>query len=94
MPAYVIGHITVRDAVRWQDYVSQVGATIAAHGGEILFRGETKDVLNGEHDFERVVALRFPDAAAVSRWHSSPAYQALIPVRDAAAKVTLVSYIS
>ena len=35
MPAYVIGHITVRDAVRWQDYVSQVGATIAAHGGEI-----------------------------------------------------------
>jgi uncharacterized protein (DUF1330 family) len=39
MATWLIGHITVRDATKWQEYVSQVGATIAEAGGEVMFRG-------------------------------------------------------
>ena len=92
MPAYVIGQIHVRDSVGWQAYVSQVGATIAAHGGEMLFRARRERVMNGDSPFERVVVIRFTDRAAADRWHDSPDYQRLIPIRDAAADVTLVTY--
>jgi uncharacterized protein (DUF1330 family) len=92
MPAYVIGHIHVRDAGKWQDYVTQVGATIAAYGGEVLLRGATAKVFSGAHRFERVVVLRFSDQDAAARWHASPEYQRLIAARDQAADVTLISY--
>jgi uncharacterized protein (DUF1330 family) len=92
MPAYVIGHIHVRDADTWQEYVTQVAATIAAFGGEVLLRGETAKVFSGEHRFERVVVLRFFDQDAVARWHGSLEYQRLIAGRDKAADVTLISY--
>jgi uncharacterized protein (DUF1330 family) len=92
MAAYVIGHILVRDPVVWQDYVSQVGATIRNHGGEVLFRGMKQGELNGALEADRVVALRFADIEAARRWHDSRAYQKLIPLRDAAADVTLVMY--
>jgi uncharacterized protein (DUF1330 family) len=92
MAAYLVGHIRVRDPDRWKQYVGQVPGTLAPFGGEVLFRGRRAAVLAGEHTHELVVALRFPHADAVASWHGSPAYQALIPIRDAAADVTLVSY--
>ncbi len=92
MGACVIGHIRVRDPESWQQYVSQVGATIANHGGEVAFRGAKAAELNGALETDPVVILRFADAAAARRWHDSPDYRRLIPLRDAAADVTLVMY--
>ncbi|HYD97469.1 MAG TPA: DUF1330 domain-containing protein [Noviherbaspirillum sp.] len=92
MPAYIIGHITIKDAAQWAAYRDQVGATIAAWGGELVFRGRKTGVLNGAHAHTDTVVARFPDSAALKRWHDSPAYQALIPIRDAGADVTLIAY--
>ena len=92
MPAYVIGHIHVRDPAVWQEYVSQVGATIEQHGGEVQFRGRQHKVFAGSQRHESVVVIRFADEAAADRWHASPEYQRLIPIRERAADVTLVSY--
>lgn len=92
MPAYIIGHITIKDAAHWAAYRDRVGATIAAWGGELVFRGRTITVLNGEHPHTDTVVARFPDKAALLGWHDSPEYQALIPLRDAGADVTLVAY--
>jgi len=92
MPAYVIGQIHVRDPAVWQEYVSQVGATIQQHGGEVQFRGKRSRIFTGDHSFESVVVIRFADEAAADRWHASPEYQRLIPIRKRAADVTLVSY--
>jgi uncharacterized protein (DUF1330 family) len=36
--------------------------------------------------------IRFPSVANVNQWFSSAAYQALIPLREQAADVVLVSY--
>lgn len=92
MAAYCVGQIRVKDAGTWEDYRSRVGATIAQYGGEVLFRGVTRKAFSGADDHDTVVALRFPDVNAAKRWHESPEYQALIPVRDRGAEVTLVLY--
>ena len=91
-PAYAIGHITVRDPAGWQDYCNRVPATLRPFGGEVLLRGVTRDVFAGSHVQGNTVVLRFPDTAAAAGWHASPAYQAIIPLRDAAADVVLVSF--
>ncbi len=92
MAAYVIGHITVKDSEKWAEYRSKVPATLAPWGGEVVFRGRKVAVLSGEHPYVDTVVLRFPDAKAAEGWYKSSAYQALIPVRQQAADVVLISY--
>jgi uncharacterized protein (DUF1330 family) len=36
--------------------------------------------------------IRFPNLAALQGWYRSPAYQALIPLREQAADVLLLAY--
>ena len=93
MAAWLIGHMTVRDPAKWQEYVSQVGATIAAGGGEVVFRGHLEASLSGAAPGVLSVVIRFPDMPALQRWHASPDYQRLIPVREAAADVVLSAYV-
>ncbi|HYD63038.1 MAG TPA: DUF1330 domain-containing protein [Noviherbaspirillum sp.] len=92
MPAYIIGHITVRDAAKWAEYRDRVGTTITAWGGELVFRGKKLQVLNGSHAHTDTVVACFPDKETLLGWHESSEYQALIPIRDAGADVTLISY--
>jgi len=90
--AYLIGHITVKDASKWEEYRAKVPATMAPFGAELVFRGQLAQVFSGRHAHTDVVVGRFPSRAALEVWHASPAYQALIPLRNAAADVDLMSY--
>jgi uncharacterized protein (DUF1330 family) len=90
--AYVIGHITVKNAEKLVEYRNQVPATLQPWGAELIFRGKRVAVLAGEHPHSNIVVIRFPDKEAVNSWHSSLAYQALIPLRQQAAEVVLLSY--
>ena len=90
--AYVIGHITVKDQEKWAEYRHRVPATLEAWGAELIFRGRLVTVLSGHHDHADTVVIRFPDLEAVNSWHSSPAYQSLIPLRNEAAEIDLLSY--
>ncbi len=94
MPGYYVGTIRVTNLEIWQQYVSQVGATITAYGGEVMFRGQlaSGDVDPDTADRRLIVALRFADEAAARRWHDSADYQRLIPIRDAGADVDLLLY--
>lgn len=94
MPAYLIGHVNVRDAQHWSEYRSRVPSTLARWGGELLFRGRLAETLSGEQPYAETVVLRFPDLASIHGWHRSAEYQALIPIRQAAADVLLASYAS
>ena len=91
-PAYVIGHITVKDQDKWAQYRSRVPATLEEWGGELVFRGSRIAVLGGEHPHTDTVVVRFPDADALNGWFHSPAYQALIPLREQAADIVLIAY--
>ena len=90
--ACVIGHITVKDAARWAEYRSRVPETLAPWGAQLLLRGECAAVLAGNHRHQATVVILFPDLDAVAGWYASAAYQALIPLREQAADVDLISY--
>jgi uncharacterized protein (DUF1330 family) len=92
MAAYVVGHITVKDPEKFAEYRSKVPGTLAPWGGEVILRGRRIAVLSGKHAHTDAVVIRFPDAGAAAGWHDSPAYQALIPLREQAAEMVLISY--
>jgi uncharacterized protein (DUF1330 family) len=92
MAAYVIGHISVKDSEKWTQYRAKVPATLDQWGGELVLRGRRVAVLSGEHAYTDTVVLRFPDQASVAGWYGCAAYQALIPLREEAAEMVLISY--
>lgn len=92
MAAFLVGTIRVTDTALWRDYVARVGATFTQCGGEVLARGARAIELGGHAHGERMVVARFTDLAALRTWHDSPEYQALVPLRMAAADVVLTAY--
>lgn len=89
---FVIGHITVKDAAKWAEYRRKVPATLAPWQAKLVFRGEKRAVLGGEYHHDDTVVISFPDAAAADGWFNSAAYQALIPLRQEAADLDLISF--
>lgn len=92
MAAYLVGTIHVRDLGAWRRYVEEVGTTFAPFGARVLFRGTDPVALARAAHGERIVVVEFPDLAALRRWHDSPQYQALVPLRESAADVVLTGY--
>lgn len=90
--AYVVGHISVKDPDKWAEYRSRVPATLAPWEAELVCRGRLTAVLAGEHPHADLVVIRFPDHQAAEGWFASPAYQALIPLREQAAEMVLLRY--
>lgn len=90
--AYIIGHIKIKDAAKWAEYCSKVPGTVAPWGASLVFRGEQACFLAGEHPYTDTVVIRFPNRAAIDGWHGSAAYRALVPIREQAADVLLISY--
>jgi uncharacterized protein (DUF1330 family) len=82
MAAYVVNEIWVKDAATFQTYVVQVPPTLEAFGGRYRVRSGATEAIEGEAP-GRIVILEFPDRAAALAWRSSPAYQAILPIRDA-----------
>ena len=48
--ACVIGHITVINTEKWDEYRSKVPATLAPWGAELVFRGGKVEVFSGIHE--------------------------------------------
>jgi uncharacterized protein (DUF1330 family) len=92
MPAYLIGHIAVRDPALWSIYVEGVKKSLRPFQADVLFRGRLTSVLAGELPYDRSVVIRFPDDATLQDWYRSEDYHALVPIRDRAAEVVIAAY--
>jgi uncharacterized protein (DUF1330 family) len=92
--AYVVGQMTVKHPEKWAQYRSQVLATLLPFGGELVFRGEQVQSFSGVNPHPDIVVIRFPSLGDAQGWHGSAAYQALIPLRQEAADVVLITYAS
>ncbi len=92
MPAYLIGHITVNNPDKWKIYVEGVQKSLKPFEAEVVFRGKLATVLAGEHPYQLTVVIKFSDQPTLQQWYHSDAYQALIPVRDEAADVVIISF--
>ena len=82
MTAYVVNEIWVQDIETFQTYSVQVPPTLAPFGGRYVVRSGASTPIEGEPP-GRIVILEFPDREAALAWRASPAYQAILPIRDA-----------
>ena len=92
MTAFFIATVKIKDAEKFQEYAGKAGPTFAAFGGKLITKGKVEKALAGNSDHQAVGIVGFPDIAALNDWYQSEAYQALIPLRDTAADMTLVTY--
>ena len=92
MAAYLVGHITVKDPGQWKKYTDGVAKSLTPFGAEVIFRGRRAAVLCGDHSYQNAVVIKFPDQPTLQQWYDSKAYQELVPIRDKAADVLLMSY--
>jgi len=92
MSAFIIFHSTITDQDAFGGYAKSVPATLAPFDGTLLTKGKVEKVLSGEHGHSNVGIIRFPNLDKAHEWYASKAYQALVPVRNAAAAMTVISY--
>jgi uncharacterized protein (DUF1330 family) len=92
MSAYLVGHITVKNDGLWQEYVAGVQESLLPFESKIVFRGQLASVLAGKHEYDLVVVIEFPDQPTLNDWYYSKKYQSLIPIREKAADVAIMSY--
>ncbi len=92
MAAYLVGHISVIDPELWKVYVAGVQKSLIPYDATVVFRGRRASVLAGEHTHDQCVVIEFSDQDALQKWFNSDSYQALIPTRDKAADVVIITY--
>ena len=92
MAAYLIGHITIKDPVKWEKYVKGVQVSLAPFEAKIVFRGKRVKVFTGEHPYHNTVVIEFSEPSAMIQWYRSDNYQKLISLRNEAADVVIIGF--
>ena len=90
--AFAIGQVTIKNQQHWQKYKTALAVTLKTYHGRLVYRGAVHDVLAGNKSHTDVVLIEFSSIDALTTWFNSTEYQAIIPLRDSAAEVTLTSY--
>ncbi len=85
-----IGEIT--DPARYGEYVRQVPALVARHGGTYLVRGGSPRAVFGDWCPARLIIIEFADEAAARACFESAEYRRIAPLREGAttSRATLV----
>ena len=83
MPAYLVANITVTDPERYRDYIRDVPAIIARHGGTYLIRGGAITPVEGDPGLDRLAVIQFADMAAAQAFYHSADYAPLLALRQA-----------
>lgn len=90
MAAYLVATVRISDADKFADYTKAIAGLAERFAGEYVVRGKVSDVLEGDSDRdERVVILRFPDAATARSFYNSGEYQAGAALRKGAAALEM-----
>ncbi len=84
MTAYVIAEVDVQDVEKYQLYADRAPGVTLPAGGRYLARAGTVECLEGAPPKSRIVVIEFKDMAAARAFYYGQAYQAIIPLRQAA----------
>jgi uncharacterized protein (DUF1330 family) len=88
MSVYVIASLTIKDAVRFEDYRRMLLPTMAKYGARLVARGGPI-VLEGDWPRERLIIAEFPSMEQAREW-ASPEYAEPKALRQAPADSELV----
>jgi uncharacterized protein (DUF1330 family) len=89
MLVYVIASLTIKDAVRFEDYKRMVLPSMEKYGGRFVARGPIH-VLEGEWPRERLIIGEFPSMEVSREWWDSPEYAEPKALRQATTDSELV----
>ena len=84
-PAYVVAELDVTDPTTYQKYSAKVPETLAPFNGHFIVRGGKTQAFEGAAP-KRLVVIAFDSAEQARGWYDSPAYEAIKPIRQSAAK--------
>ncbi|HEY8525325.1 MAG TPA: DUF1330 domain-containing protein [Acidimicrobiales bacterium] len=87
--AYVILTETIHDPEGMKAYAEKAAAA-SAPGMSMLAMDPDVQVLEGEWPEGRTIVLEFESVEAARAWYESDAYQAAVPLRQAAADCNVV----
>ena len=89
MATFILADIRVENPEAYQEYVKQVPAIIARHGGIYRVRGGAHTRLEGDWEPNRLILLEFPDRKAAEAFYFDPDYEKLKQLRIANASSNL-----
>lgn len=90
MSAYIIAEVKVHDAKLYEEYKSQVQATLDAYGGQFRVRGGKTELLEGDWNPPRLVVLEFPSMDNARAWWSSTEYAGPKSLRQRSAVTQMI----
>ena len=85
-PGYVIAEVEVHDLPTIQKYGAKVPETLAPFNSHYLIRSDKIQGLEGEPPKGAIVMIAFDSVEKARAWYDSPAYAAIRPLRQSAAK--------
>jgi uncharacterized protein (DUF1330 family) len=85
-PGYVVAEVEVTDMATMQKYGEKVPETLAPFNHRYVVRSNKIQALEGEPPKGGVVMIAFDSVEKAREWYDSPAYAAIRPIRQSAAK--------
>jgi uncharacterized protein (DUF1330 family) len=85
-PAYLVAEVQVTDPDGWKQYVSALPATQGPYHVRTLTRAPAAALDASTPPSGSVAILAFNSMDDLKAWWNSPAYQAIIPLREKSAK--------
>ncbi len=85
-PAYLIAHVQVTDPDGWKQYVAALPATLEPYHVKTLARAPAVAVDASTPPAGSTVIFAFNSMDDIKAFWNSPAYQAIIPLREKSAK--------
>jgi uncharacterized protein (DUF1330 family) len=85
-PGYLIAEAEITDPSRLQGYAEKVEETLAPFHHHFVVRSSKVEPLEGDAPKGRFVVIAFDSAEKAREWYDSPAYAAIKPIRQSAAK--------
>jgi uncharacterized protein (DUF1330 family) len=88
-----IAFTEIKDAEKMQEYIAGAAPLMQEYGAEVVVRGRYLKTIVGEGKTPHITRVfRFPDMATAEAFYGCDEYKALIPVREAAGKMSFNFY--
>jgi uncharacterized protein (DUF1330 family) len=85
-PGYVVAEVEVNDTAAFAEYAAAVPGTLAPFNGKYVIRAGKITPVEGDAPKQRFIVIGFDSVEKAQAWEDSPAYEAIKPIRHAAAK--------
>jgi uncharacterized protein (DUF1330 family) len=85
-PGYVIAEAEITNPAALQDYGKKIRDTLAPFNHRFVVSTSSIQALEGDPPKDRFVIIEFDSAQKAREWYDSPAYAAIRPIRQSAAK--------